>query len=141
MIDGRGLLVMNSGFFQPPVPALQNSALCFDTVAEAAGLIESENSHAGQFKTLFAAVFGIDNRMALGATLAEPKSTAQVMKAAVAAEQFRFEPGGFFAHCCRDGIVYGGRGCADQHRDDNGRCDELPRRNARRPSDHQFEAT
>ncbi len=103
-------------------------------------LIEDERRHFAKHDALFAAVRGIDDRMAAVAALRDPEAIDGGLKTQlVVAGNLGLEPLGFLLKHRGDRIVDRGRDNADAERHEQRGRDELPGRHASRAGDHEFE--
>ena len=119
---------------------LERGRLGLDALHETVVQIEHENRDVAEQHALFAAGRGIDDRLAVGAALAQPDAVAGRPGASErAAGDLRLHALGLFVQHRGDRVVDGGRKCADGERRDQRRRDELPGRHAGGARDHELE--
>ena len=88
--------------------------------------VEPENAHASQFDSLQTARFRVDHGLAVLAALTQPESASGAAKAAVGPGQISLESRRELAQVCGDRIIDRRQGDAEQCRDSEGWCHELP---------------
>src|SRR5262249_62361596 len=95
-----------SRFFEPPISGLVGRALGLDAVEEVAFGIELEDAHAIQLDSLLAARFGVEDRLAVLALLAQPeRPPGGAAETSIAAGQLGFDLRRSLAQHRRDRIV------------------------------------